>query len=200
MTENRALKQAIRRRMDATGEKYTEARRAVLDRAATAAEHSNARTGLQFQEAQRLGHDYLGCEHLLLGILAHEDDVAAKILTAHGVTLEGARRRIAEIIGVREGGRKSEGLSYTPRATVVCKLAEVEAERLGEVRPKHAHLLLAILTEGNGVPSGLLRELEVDLGALRMDLLEALDVPSDMREMYLRQRMASEHARHPGTG
>ena len=50
------------------------------------------------------------------------------------------------------------------------------------------------------MPNVLLEELDVDLGLLRMDLLEALDAPSDMREMYLRQRLASEDARHQGTG
>ena len=88
--------------------------------------------------------------------------------------------------------------SYTTRATVVGKLAEVEAERLGEVAPSHAHTLLAMLTEGEGVANALFRELGVDVGKLRMDLLEALDVPSDMREMYLRQRIAYERARDPG--
>lgn len=86
--------------------------------------------------------------------------------------------------------------SYTPRATVVGK--QVEAERLGEVFPSHAHTLLAMLIEGEGVPNALFRELGVDLGKLRMDLLEALDVPSDMREMYLRERTAYERARGPG--
>jgi len=186
--------------MDATGEKYTEARRALLGRSATATGESSVRFPLHVQEAQRLGHDYVGCEHLLLGILADEEDVAAKILTAHGVTLELARRRIAEIIGVGDIARERQGLSYTPRATVVGKLAEVEAERLGELKPEHAHLLLAILTEGSGVPNILLAELEVDSGLLRMDLLEPLEAPSDMREMYLRQRLASEHKSHQGAG
>lgn len=155
-----------------------------------------ARMPLHIQEAERLGHSYIGCEHLLLGILADKEDVAAKILTAHGVALEGTRRRTAAIVG--DGGRDSVRWSYTTRATVVGKLAEVEAERLGEVFPSHAHTLLAMLTEGEGVPNALFRELRVDVARLRMDLLEALDVPSDMREMYLRQRIAYERARDPG--
>ena len=154
------------------------------------------RMPLHIQEAERLGHTYIGCEHLLLGILADKENVAAKILTAHGVTLERARPRTAAIVG--DGGRNSVRWSYTPRATVVGKLAEVEAERLGEVFPSHAHTLLAMLTEGEGVPNALFRELGVDVGKLRIDLLDALDVPSDMREMYLRQRIASERAREPG--
>lgn len=198
MTENRALKQVIRRRMEATGEKYTEARRAVLGRDVTDKEHSRSRMPPHVQEAERLGHDYIGCEHLLLGILADEEDVAAKILTAHGVTRDIARRRVAEIVG--EGGTGAVHWSLSPRATVVSRLAEVEAERLDEVRPSHTHLLLAMLTEGAGIPNVLLRELDVDVGKLREDLLEALDVPRDIREIYLRQRIASERARHVGDG
>ncbi len=193
VTEDRALKQAIRRRMEATGEKYTEARRAVLSRARAEGEDSQAKMPQHVREAERLGHNYIGCEHLLLGILADDDDVAAKILTAHGVKLEVVRHWTAAIVG--DGGRDAVRWSYSPRATVVGKLAEVEAERLGAVRPSHAHTLLAMLTEGEGVPNALFRELRVDVPKLRDELLGALDVPSDMREMYLRQRTASEHNR-----
>jgi ATP-dependent Clp protease ATP-binding subunit ClpC len=182
--------------MEATGEKYTEARRAVLGRDVTEEGHSRSHVPLHVQEAERLGHDYIGCEHLLLGILADEEDVAAKILAAHGVTRDGARRRVAEIVG--EGGTGSVRRSYSPRATVVSRLAEVEAERLDEVCPRHAHLLLAMLTAGAGIPDVLLRGLDVDVGKLREERLEALDVPRDIRETYLRQRIASERARWSG--
>jgi ATP-dependent Clp protease ATP-binding subunit ClpA len=187
VTENRALKQAIRRRMEVTGEKYTEARRAVLDW------NSGATKPRHIQEAERLGHDYIGCEHLLLGILADEGDVAARTLTAHGVTLARVKRRTAEIVG--DGGRGSVRWSYSPRAVVVRELAEVEAERLGAALPSPTHTLLAILTEGEGVPNALFGEFEVDLSKLRADLLQQLDIPAGMREMYLRQRNASDRAR-----
>ncbi|MCA1678765.1 MAG: Clp protease N-terminal domain-containing protein, partial [Actinobacteria bacterium] len=57
------------------------------------------------------------------------------------------------------------------------------------------HTLLAMLTEGDGVPKALFRELDVDVQMLRADLLEALEVPDDLREIYLRQRIAAEQAR-----
>ena len=200
MTENRALKQAIRERMEETGEKYTEARRAVLARAANP--RPQAKMPLHIQEAERLGHNGIGCEHLLLGILADTDDVAAKLLTSHGLTLEAARRRTAELTG--HGWRDSIRWTHSPRATVVGKLAEIEAERLGDVGvrvgvldklPSNAHMLLAMITEGAGVPNALFREFGVDVDKLRVDLLEALDVPRDLREAYLRQRTANEQAR-----
>ena len=190
MTEDRALENAIRRRMDATGEKYTEARRAVLADAAAEAD-----SPLFIQEARWLGHDYVGCEHLLLGILADEDGVTAKILGDRGVTLEVARRWIREVVGFGEPGATSDGMTFTPRATVVRRLAEIEAERLGEPRPHDPHLLLAILTEGEGVPDHLLDALGVDVTKLRLDLLDALDVPADLRDAYLRQRTAVERAK-----
>ena len=185
--------------MDETGEKYTKARRAVLEGAAAAAAEPRHTMPLHIDEARRLGHTYIGCEHLLLGILADENEPATKVLTAHGVTLQVARRRITEIVG--EAGRDSQAFNYTPRATVVCKLAEIEAERLdGELPPSNAHLLLAMLTEGEGVPNHLFGELGLDVRKLRMDLLEALHVPAGVREVYLRQRTAYEQARHPTTG
>lgn len=178
--------------MDETGEKYTEARRAALKAQPWLAARSEGEP-LHLREAERLGHNYIGCEHLLLGILADEEDVAAEVLAAHGIALEIARRRTAEIVG--DGGRDSVRWSYSPRATVVRKLAEVEAERLGEVSAGPAHVLLAMLTEGEGVPNALFRELGVNVAKLRGDLLDALDVPSDTRKTYLDQRTAYEQAR-----
>lgn len=151
------------------------------------------RRGLHIEEAERLDHSYIGCEHLFLGVLADEEGTAAKVLRSHGVALETARRRTAEMVG--DGGRESVRWSYSPRANLVGKLAEIEAERLGRDQPDDAHTILALITEGGGVPIHLLIELGVDLGELREDLLDALEVPREEREMYTRQRKASEHAR-----
>lgn len=71
------------------------------------------------QEAERLGHNGIGCEHLLLGVLADEDGVAAKVLAAHGVALEATRRRVAEISG--DGWRDSLPWIYSPRANSGCR-------------------------------------------------------------------------------
>ncbi len=152
-----------------------------------------ARVRLAIQEAERLGHNGIGCEHLLLGVLAEEDGPAARVLVAHGVTLDAARRRTDEITG--DGWQDSVRWSCSPRATVVLKLAEIEAERLCQVHPSQAHRLLAMITEGEGIPMHLFKELGVDVGKVREDLLDALDVPADAREMYLRQRTAYEQAR-----
>ena len=102
-----------------------------------------------------------------------------------------ARRRVAEMIG--DGWQDSVRWSSSPRATVVRRLAEVEAERLEQLPSNDAHLLLAMITEGGGVPMHVLAELNVDAGQLREDLLTALNVPEDLRGLYLRQRQAYEH-------
>jgi ATP-dependent Clp protease ATP-binding subunit ClpC len=153
---------------------------------------------LHVQEADRLGHNGIGCEHLLLGVLATEESAVARVLVAHGLTLDLARRRIDEAVG--EGWQDAVRWSYSTRATVVCKLAEVEAERLGADRPGNAHLLLAVITEGGGLPMHLFHELEIELDQLREELLDTLNPPSELRELYVRQRRASERApRRPGS-
>lgn len=126
-----------------------------------------------------------GCEHLLLNVLGDEDGVAAQVLARHGVTLEFARRRTAEICDA--GDPKVVGHSLSPRANVVVHLADIEAERLEHGEPTDAHLILAMLTEGAGVPNGLFRDCGVATDRLREDLLDALT-----RAAYLRQRRATE--------
>ncbi|MDP8908230.1 MAG: hypothetical protein M3N47_03765 [Chloroflexota bacterium] len=153
---------------------------------------AGAALSLCIREAERLGHNGIGCEHLLLGVLADEDGVAAKVLAAHGVELDAMRHRVAEKIG--NGWQDSVRWRYSPRATVVRRLAEVEAERLEQLPSNDAHLLLAMITEGGGVPNVLFAELGVDVGQVRDDLLTALDVPQDLRGLYVRQRQAYEHA------
>ena len=142
------------------------------------------------REAQRLGHHWIGCEHLLLNVLADEDGIAAAVLARHGVTLEFARRRTAELCGAADPN--VVGHSPSPRATVVVHLADIEAERLDHDEPTAAHLILAMLTEGEGVPNALFRECRVDTARLREDLLDALGVAGETRAAYLRQRRATE--------
>ena len=97
---------------------------------------------------------------------------------------------------VGDGWKDSVRWSHSTRATVVSRLAEVEAERLGQLQARPAHILLAMITEGGGIPMSLFKELGVDVRKMREDLLVALDVPDDLRETYLRQRIAYEEAGH----
>lgn len=149
---------------------------------------------LYVREADRLGHHYIGCEHMLLGMLADEDGIAAQVLAAHGITLEAARRHTDEI--GRDVGKSSMHKRHSPRATVVRTLARVEAERLDHTDPPDdAHVLLAIITDRESVPMNMFAGLGVDVVALRADLLDALRVPPAARDTYIRQRDAYEWAR-----
>lgn len=151
------------------------------------------------QEAEALGHTGVGCEHLLLGVLADDQGVACRILATHGVTLGAARDRVDRIIG--DGWRDSTRWTYTTRATVVCALAEVEAERLGGRQPNSAHYALALINEGASVAVTVLMELGVDLSRLRADLIRAMDAISEAdQERYIRQREAYEQAQREEGG
>ena len=155
------------------------------------------------REAQRLGHHWIGCEHLLLNVLADEEGPAGRLLARHGLTLEFARLRIAELCGA--GDPDVVGHSLSPRANIVVHLADIEAERLDHGQPTGAHLILAMLTEGEGVPNALFSECGVATDRLREDLLDVLGVAGETRAAYLRQRQATErrqravrsHARKP---
>jgi ATP-dependent Clp protease ATP-binding subunit ClpC len=150
---------------------------------------------LALGQAKQLGHHWLGCEHLLLGLLADEQGAVARVLSGHGVTLEAARQETVRIVGPPGEPDPDAGLTFTPRATVVSRLAEVEAERLGELEPRPAHILLALMTEGGSVALHVLSRLGVDLVQLRAELLDALQVPKERCERYIREREAYVRAR-----
>ena len=144
-------------------------------------------------EAERLDHrGYIGCEHLLLGLLSHDTTTAARVLAEHGVSLDAARREVVRIYGdvSQPAAPAHAGRTYTPRANVVGVLAQIEAERLGASKADGGHYLLALLTEGDSAAVAVLKNLGVDLRALRSDLLTALQVPRAIGERYSRERDA----------
>ena len=150
---------------------------------------------LYIQEADRRGDNGIGCEHLFLGILANEKNAAASVLAQHGVNLGLARHRVDDILGEDSAWAESQRWTFSPRATLVMRLADVEAERLGHVLPTDVHMMLALLTEGRGTPITILIECGVSLDALREHLVDALEVSGEDRTTYLRQRAAYEHAK-----
>jgi prophage maintenance system killer protein len=113
------------------------------------------------QEARRLHHNYLGTEHLLLGLLEERDGVAAKTLQTLGITAEQARRQVEEIIG--RGPHAPAGhIPFTPRAKmVITECAKREAMQLGHAYIGTEHLLLGLIREGEGVAAQVL----IGLGA-----------------------------------
>jgi Clp amino terminal domain, pathogenicity island component len=126
------------------------------------------------EEAQRLNHNYIGTEHMLLGLIREEEGIAAKVLARMGVQLEDVRRAVEFIIG--RGDRIVLGeVGLTPRAKKVLALAMDEAKRLGHHQIGSEYILLGLIREGEGIAAGVLRRFGVDLGEARQDVLIALN-------------------------
>ena len=121
------------------------------------------------EESRVLGHDFIGTEHLLLGILRHGQGPAPEALTTMGVTLEAARAQIAQTVGPR-GTAAGGSIPFTPRAKKTLELALREALQLGHDHIRTEHLLLGVIDEGDGVGARTLVALDVDLSRLRDDV------------------------------
>jgi ATP-dependent Clp protease ATP-binding subunit ClpA len=124
-------------------------------------------------EAQRLGHNYMGTEHLLLGLVREGEGVGALALIALGVSLDDARAAVLHIIG--HGDRIVAGeIGLTPRAKKVIELAVDEARRMGHHYIGTEHLLLGLLREGEGIACGVLESLGVNLERARVAVIQTL--------------------------
>ncbi len=130
------------------------------------------------QEAARgLDHNYIGTEHLLLGLLDDPEGTAAPVLAAHGVAFDGVRDQVVSVVG-RGTDAPSGHLPFTQRAKTVLELSVDESRALDHDRIGTEHLLLALLREGDGVAVRALLDLGVDLDALRRAVLDTIaDVP-----------------------
>lgn len=128
------------------------------------------------EQAREMRHDYIGTEHLLLGLLAQGEDardVARAALEAFGVSRHAAREEVCEIIGW--GQKTASGhIPFTPRAKKVLKLSLRESLQLGHDYIGPEHLLLALLREGEGVACQILAGLGVELNQIHAWLLEAV--------------------------
>ncbi|MFQ6001997.1 MAG: Clp protease N-terminal domain-containing protein, partial [Anaerolineae bacterium] len=120
------------------------------------------------EEAQRLNHNYIGTEHLLLGLVREESGVAARVLKDLGVEPNALRKAVEEMIG--RGERKVLGkIGLTPRTKRVIELAVDEARRLGHHYIGTEHLLLGLAREGEGIAVDVLKSLGVNLDRLRTE-------------------------------
>ena len=118
------------------------------------------------EEAQRFNHNYIGTEHVLLGLVRETDGIAAKVLANLGVELNKVRSAVEFIIG--RGERSSPGeIGLTPRAKKVIELAVDEARRLNHHHIGTEHLLIGLMREGEGVAAGVLESLGVNLDRVR---------------------------------
>jgi ATP-dependent Clp protease ATP-binding subunit ClpC len=124
------------------------------------------------QEAMRLGHDYIGTEHLLLGVIEEGEGLAAKVLVSLGVRLETVRNELERVLGRGQGARGQ--LSYTPRAKKCIELSVEVAAQLGHNYVGTEHILLGLVQEKEGVAAQLLAALGADAAAIRQQVMVVL--------------------------
>ncbi|MET8876728.1 ATP-dependent Clp protease ATP-binding subunit [Nocardia sp. NPDC004604] len=125
------------------------------------------------EEARMLNHNYIGTEHILLGLIHEGEGVAAKSLESLGISLEGVRSQVEEIIG--QGQQAPSGhIPFTPRAKKVLELSLREALQLGHNYIGTEHILLGLIREGEGVAAQVLVKLGADLNRVRQQVIQLL--------------------------
>jgi ATP-dependent Clp protease ATP-binding subunit ClpC len=125
------------------------------------------------EEARMLNHNYIGTEHILLGLIHEGEGVAAKALESLGISLEGVRNQVEEIIG--QGQQAPSGhIPFTPRAKKVLELSLREALQLGHTSIGTEHILLGLIREGEGVAAQVLVKLGADLNRVRQQVIQLL--------------------------
>jgi Clp amino terminal domain, pathogenicity island component/ClpX C4-type zinc finger len=129
------------------------------------------------EEAQRFNHNYIGTEHLLLGLVREGEGVAAKVLSNLGIELTKVSSAVEFIIGRGERQVMDE-IGLTPRAKKVIELAVDEARRLGH-HIGTEHLLLGLIREGEGIAAGVLESLGVNLEKVRSEVIKVLTLNGD---------------------
>ncbi len=125
------------------------------------------------EEARRLGHNFVGTEQILLGLIGEGTGVAAKVLKSLGVNLKDSRIEVEKIIG-RGSGFVAVEIPFTPRAKRVLELSLEEARQLGHNYIGTEHLLLGLIREGEGVAARVLENLNIDLAKVRTQVIRML--------------------------
>ena len=139
------------------------------------------------EEARMLDHNYIGTEHILLGLIHEGEGVAARALESLGISLEAVRQQVEEIIG--QGQQAPSGhIPFTPRAKKVLELSLREALQLGHDYIGTEHILLGLIREGEGVAAQVLVRLGADLNRVRQQVIQLL-------HGYQGKEPAAAHAR-----
>jgi ATP-dependent Clp protease ATP-binding subunit ClpC len=133
------------------------------------------------EEARLLNHNYIGTEHILLGLIHEGEGVAAKALESLGISLEKVRQQVEEIIGAGQSP-PSGHIPFTPRAKKVLELSLREALQLGHNYIGTEHILLGLIREGEGVAAQVLVKLGADLGRVRQQVIQLLNGYSGAKE------------------
>ena len=127
------------------------------------------------KEADRFNHNYVGTEHILLGLIKLGQGVAVSVLQKMGLDLETVRSAVEKQVGSGPEGKASGSIPYTPRVKKVLALAGKEAKALNHSYVGTEHILLGLLREGEGVAARVLKSLEVDIERTRNEILRELD-------------------------
>src|SRR5205809_5151005 len=142
------------------------------------------------EEARTLNHNYIGTEHLLLGLVREGEGVAAKVLESLGISLDEVPQQVEEIIG--QGQEAPPGhIPFTPRAKKVMELAQREANDLGHSYIGTEHLLLGLAREGEGVAAQVLVKLGADLARARQQTIQLLHGPAGSVVLRQGRRLGS---------
>ena len=127
------------------------------------------------KEADRFNHNFLGTEHLLLGLIKLGQGVAVNVLQKMGLDLETVRMEVEKQVGTGPDQKMIGNIPYTPRVKKVLDLAKREAKNLNHTYIGTEHILLGLLREGDGVAARILRNLDVDIEQTRQEILKELD-------------------------
>src|SRR5271156_3985489 len=141
------------------------------------------------KEADRFNHNFVGTEHLLLGLIKLGQGVAVNVLQKLGLDLETVRMEVEKQVGTGPDQKMAGNIPYTPRVKKVLALASKEAKNLNHTYVGTEHLLLGLLREGDGVAAKVLRNLDVDIEQTRQEILKELD-----------PNFAAEESSIPGAG
>ena len=133
------------------------------------------------EEARALKHNYIGTEHILLGLLREEEGLAARVLQSLDITVEGVRAQVVRIVGAGEEATSGQ-IPFTPRAKKVLELALREALSLGHDYIGTEHILLGLGREGDGVAVRILHDCGAEAETIRNEVIRMLSDPDVVRE------------------
>ena len=127
------------------------------------------------KEADRFNHNFVGTEHLLLGLIKLGQGVAVNVLQKLGLDLETVRMEVENLVGTGPDQKMIGNIPYTPRVKKVLALAAKEAKKLNHTYVGTEHILLGLLCEGDGVAARVLKKLDIDIEQTRQEILKELD-------------------------
>ena len=146
------------------------------------------------EEARGLQHNYIGTEHILLGLLGEPERLASRALEGFGMSLEGTREEVEAIVGAGKGKAVSGHIPFTPRAKKTLEYALREALQLHHNYIGTEHILLGVIREGDGVGAKILKRHSADLAPIRLavlDLLTTVPAEAPRGRGWLRRRSAA---------